>query len=367
MFGATGFLGSHILDNLLTNTSSKIYCLVRKKDGTSSITRLRKSLNFYFGDKYNDLFNNRIFVINGDISKDNLQLDDYTKKLLIENVSVAINSAALVKHYGNVNDFKQINILGTKNIVELCLEMNIKLYHISTISVSGIASANESASKRSFNETNFYIEQNLNNAYIYTKFKSELLVLDAIKNGLKGCILRIGNISNRFSDGKFQINYSDNAYINRLKSFINIKMIPNMFKKHSLDFTPVDYCADAIRTIIFTDHPFTIFHLFNTNLVTFEYLISSLNKLNYNISFVDEKIFKENLELILNNPSFKNSVSGIIPDLDYQKNLNFIFEVVPVADFTDSFMKKQGFSWPIIDFNYFNLFINYLKNIKFLD
>lgn len=367
LFGATGFLGAHILDNLLTNTNSKVYCLVRNKNHLSSTTRLMKTLNFYFGNKYDDLFHNRIFVIEGDICQENLGLDDTINQSILNNISVAINSAALVKHYGNINDFKNINIGGTKNIINFCLDNNIKLYHISTISVSGMATAQKVTSQKSFNETNFYINQNLDNAYIYTKFESEALVLEAIRKGLDGCILRIGNVFNRLSDGKFQINYSDNAYINRLKSFINLEMIPEMFKMHSLDFTPVDCCADAITKIIFTKHNFTVFHLFNTNLVTFLDLILSLNKLGYHIDFVDETTFKDTLNQSLATPELKDKISGIIPDLDYQKNLNFIFEFVPVADFTNAFLDKLNFKWPHIDFNYFSLFMNYFKNINFLN
>ena len=45
--GATGFLGSHILEELLVNTESKVYCLVRKiknSDKTSE-DRLKEKVN----------------------------------------------------------------------------------------------------------------------------------------------------------------------------------------------------------------------------------------------------------------------------------------------------------------------------------
>ena len=34
LFGATGFLGIHILHELLLNTNSNIYCLIRRKNGS---------------------------------------------------------------------------------------------------------------------------------------------------------------------------------------------------------------------------------------------------------------------------------------------------------------------------------------------
>ncbi len=56
----------------------------------------------------------------------------------MDNIDIIINSAALVKHYGNYESFSNINIEGTKSVVNICKKYNKKLYHISTLSVSGL-------------------------------------------------------------------------------------------------------------------------------------------------------------------------------------------------------------------------------------
>lgn len=61
--GATGFLGSHILDEFMKNETGKIYCIVREKNGKDCTQRLREILNFYFEDKYDDEIGNRIIPI----------------------------------------------------------------------------------------------------------------------------------------------------------------------------------------------------------------------------------------------------------------------------------------------------------------
>ena len=367
LLGATGFLGSHILDNLLTTTKATVYCLVRSKPSVSNMDRLQKTLNYYFGNKYDKFFGKRIIVINGDITLKNLGLENKHISNLESNINCVINSAALVKHYGDMEAFNNINIEGTQNIIDFCMKIKKKLYHISTISVSGISKFDNSHSQLLFKETNLFVEQNLDNAYIYTKFKSEVLVLEAISKGLNATVLRLGNIFNRYSDGKFQVNFSDNAYLNRLKSFIAIGMLPDSFMKHAIDFSPVDFCADAIVKIVCTKNNFNVFHIFNNNLITFSNVIVFLNKLNYNICFVSDEMFKDRLSNLIENEMQKMDVSGIIPDLDSNRDLNLIFDVVPDAKFSNKFLEKNNFKWPKIDLNYFKQFLDYFKNIGYLN
>ena len=368
LLGTTGFLGAHILDNILQNTSSKVYCIIREKNGVSAQERLANILSFYFGDKYSFNTDNRIIVLTGDISKPNFGFTDEILAYLTQNVSTVINSAAHVKHYGKYEEFNTSNVEGTKNVIDFCLNFKKKLYHISTISISGTTSIDNSLSQNDFFETDFYIKQDLNNAYIYTKFQSELLILNSIKEQkLNATILRLGNIFNRYSDGKFQINFSDNSYLNRLKSFLEIGALPDIFKNHAIDFSPVDYCADAIVKIALSEHNFTVFHIFNTNLVSFTKLLDYLNKLDYNINFTSNRTFKEKINSLINDSTYADKISGIIPDLDKNMNLKLIFGVVPKADFTNAYLNKLGFTWPNIDLYYFECFINYFKNIGYLD
>ena len=103
--GANGFLGSHILRDLLLNYESKIYCIVRGKDESLAINRLNNSIKHYFGDKeYFDKFK-EVVVINGDIGTDTFSLNVECYDELKNNIDIVINSAGLTKHYGIYDDF----------------------------------------------------------------------------------------------------------------------------------------------------------------------------------------------------------------------------------------------------------------------
>ena len=54
----------------------------------------------------------------------------------------------------------------------------------------------------------------------------------------------------RYEDGVFQENALDNAFVNRIISFIKIGSIPKYLLKTPLEFAPIDYSAKAVYHII---------------------------------------------------------------------------------------------------------------------
>ena len=364
LIGATGFLGSHLLDAYLSSTNGIAYCLVRENSNSLPEERLKKLLNFYFEDKYDSYFGNRIKVIVGDITKKNLGMTNFNPQE--KNISCVINSAAFVKHYGDFDKFKNININGVKNVSEFCKNFNLKLYHISTTSVSGfglhenLLGAN--GEQKNFDETNFYIGQNLNNAYVYTKFEAEKLIFnDIIKNKLNACILRVGSITNRYSDGHFQLNLAENAFVNRVKSMLSIGLVPDYLYAHALEFTPVDCLANAIMKVVLNNCDFPVLHLCNPNLIKIPVLLKYLNQLGFNMKLCTNDEFVSRINEYLKDKTLRNQISGIINDLDKNKSINLVSSILINADFSKKYLETIGFKWPEITEDYIQKFIEYFK------
>lgn len=370
--GATGFLGSHILDAYLSSTSKGIvYCFVRRKNLVNPEERLRKTLHFYFGNKYDKMFGERIKVITADITLENFGLNAYDYENLSKKINIVINSAALVKHYGEYEQFNDINVLGTKRLIDFCKKYNKKLYHISTASVSGMGLPENNEKKSEtvihFSEKDLYKNQNLNNTYLKTKFEAEKLILENINSGLDACIFRMGNISNRYSDSKFQINVSENAFVNRIKSILKLKVLQEGFKAHATEFAPVDECAKAIIKIVQSNPKFTVFHIFNDNLISFEDMVKYLNELGIELNFVSDKDFAAKVKEFLKDPKLKDEISGIVTELNSDKIFRLNANILLDSNFTKLYLEKLGFKWPKINRKYIQNYIKYFQDINYFN
>lgn len=365
--GSTGFIGIHVLHELLVKTDSKIYCLVRGSSESYAKDRLLSTYKFYYSEDLNNNYPGRVEILNGDITLPNLGLLDEDRQLIKNNVSTIIHSAAVVKHYGNYNDFKNINIKGTREIASFAHKYKIRFIHISSISVSGNYLLKDIKKDTDFSENNLYIGQHYTeNVYVNSKLESENVVYEYMKKGLRGKVLRIGILSGRSSDGLFQKNIYANAFYGRIKSFISIGAISKELLPQRIEFTPIDECATAIVLLAKTkEYDNKIFHLYNHNLVTLRYLVGVLKNMNYNIKVLSEDSFRET---IIEYSKEKNeSVSALVNDFDTSNlSLDYNYTVNIRSDFTQKILKQLGFSWNKIDKEYIRKIIQYMKDVNFI-
>lgn len=376
LFGSNGFVGMHIIDSFIKNDTGKIYCIMRDKSGKGALNRFLEVLHFYFGKSLDKYIDDRIIVFRGDIVKENFGLANKNYEEVIKNVSTIINAAANVKHFGNFDKFKNINIDATSQSIDFCKKYSKRLLHLSTLSISGNMFLDGTVShdsqkkneKTYFAENNLFINQSLDNVYTRSKYEAEKLVLDGIYDGLDAQVLRLGNITSRESDGKFQINPESNAFVNRLKAFISLGVLPKSLRKQEIEFTPVDKCSDAIIKVMqnkCTD--ISVLHLYNRNHSTIEKLLKVLKTFGFTINTCNDTDFSEFINKNLSNKSFKNDLSGIVNDLNLDKKLSYQTNVSIKSDFSVDFLLHCKFKWNKIDENYMVKYITYLKSIGYLD
>ena len=357
--GVTGFLGIHVLDKLLSLTKCNIYCLMRSKDEKSINQRLLDRLDYYFPKKYDELINKRIFIIDSDVTAKNFGLKEEIYSNLGEKISSVIHCAADVRHYGDYNLSEKINVQATKNIIDFCLDFDIIMNHISTLTISGYGLVKVNFNDI-FDENKFYIHQNFNdNIYVKTKFLAEEEIFNATKNGLIANIYRIGNLTNRFSDYKFQFNSYENAFINKLRAIKELKILPESFKDYKLELTPVDLCAESIvRLSMFNNikYNINIYHLFDENYVSMNLIANIFKAENINIEYVSNKVFEEKLA---NNFSSITVLPEFFDQLELKiGNNNSKFDFSNTK--TNNLLSKLDFTWPEITKEYLEFIIRRL-------
>lgn len=363
--GATGFLGIHLLMELLVQTDNEIYCLVR---GDQAKGRLCKLLSFYFPD-LPILLKNRIKVVEGDITSNHFGLTDNEYNHLTQKVQTVIHSAALVKHYGNYDEFDRINVQGTCEVIDFCILFNKKLNHISTISISGDFVVDQNKMNTVFQEEDFYIGQDYKtNVYVRSKFAAENLIFKAETKGLRASIFRIGVLTSCYKDGRFQQNIEQNAFYRKMKSLVSLRRIPESFLDQSIEFTPVDYCAKGIVNIIKVNQASgLVFHMYNHQKIKAIELLSFLRVLNLPVQTLPNMEFYSYIEQLSQTKGGKEKLSGLVSDLSVNKGLNYSNAIFVGSAFTISYLNQLGFVWPEIDVEYLSKVLNYMRKVGFIN
>lgn len=79
-----------------------------------------------------DVLLNKIKIVCGDISNEKLGLSDSDFKMLCDNVNIVVHCAATLDFETDLKTSVNINLMGTKRIVELCKEiknLNVRTYY----------------------------------------------------------------------------------------------------------------------------------------------------------------------------------------------------------------------------------------------
>lgn len=134
--GSTGMIGKELVRHLLDNTDFNLMLLTHLNGKDIDKAELLSSV---FGIKKFNEYGNRISIINGDITANDIGLDRESQEAFLKEVSFIIHSAASTKFDLPIDEIRKINVEGTKNIINLALKSDKieKFSFISTVYVSG--------------------------------------------------------------------------------------------------------------------------------------------------------------------------------------------------------------------------------------
>ncbi len=286
--GATGFLGIHVLRELVERSGADvIHCLVRK-GRLPAQKRLQNLLFYYFENDYQPLFQDgRIRVIEGDL------LEPGTMDALLGlDIDTVFNCAATVAHFASEEGKFDVNVRGVRRLIELCGRRRARLVHVSTVSVCGLSVDGCPGPDAVFDERALFVGQTVNNQYIHSKFMAEREILSACAaDGLDAKIMRAGNLMARELDSEFQINAQSNSFIGVLRAFYAVGCFPYSSYEQTTDLTPIDSTAEAIVMLSQTAEACRVFHPYNNHPILMGDLIRNMNEAGLTIDMVEDGEF----------------------------------------------------------------------------
>ena len=354
--GATGYLGIHILRELIDSDATNIYCLVRGKTQEAAESRLRTLLYYYFADSFKTLFGTRLFVVLGDVTS------DFSEGLEVDTV---FNCAAIVKHFSEGTEIEDVNIGGAKRCVDFCLKTGAQLVHVSTASTRGLWAG--TIKDEVFTEQRFYMGQFLGNKYIYSKFMAERLILDAVAlHGLRAKIMRVGNLAARSTDGEFQANFSTNSFMGRIKVYNMLGCCPYAMRNKQVEFSPINEVSKAIVLLATTPKDCTVFHPYNIHGQFLGDVLLGLKSVGEGIQFVEQDAFVEAMEQAKNDPQKARQLSSLLAYQDMAHGQKTA-DVKRDNDYTTQVLYRLGFEFSPTSWDYVERMLTAIGGFGFFD
>ena len=370
--GATGYLGIHILRDLIDSDAQNIYCLVRGKSQEKAESRLRTLLFYYFANAFKDLFGKRLHVVLGDVT------EDLAEKLSMADGQLSIdtvfNCAAVVKHFSEGTEIEDVNIGGARRCVEFCLQTGARLIHISTASTRGLwvegstpSADNGSAALPVFTEQRLYMGQYLGNKYIYSKFMAERLILDAVAlHGLNAKIMRVGNLAARSTDGEFQANFSTNSFMGRIKVYNMLGCCPYGMRNKRVEFSPINEVAHAIILLAASPKECTVFHPYNIHNQFLGDVLTGLATVTDGIRFVEQEEFAAMMEQAKDDPQKARQLSSLLAYQDMAHGQK-TSDVQRDNDYTTQVLYRLGFAWSPTSWDYVERMLTAIGGFGFFE
>lgn len=161
--GANGLLGSFVVRKLLQHRES-VVGICRKSSDLSLLSDVEGQITWRHADI----------------------MDPVTLKEALDGVDEVIHTAATVSiNPRKADQIMRINVVGTRNVVNTCLEVNVKR----VIHVSSVAALGSQKNQTRIDESNKWIDTPFNSVYAQSKYYAELEVFRAQEEGLSTAIV----------------------------------------------------------------------------------------------------------------------------------------------------------------------------------
>jgi amino acid adenylation domain-containing protein/thioester reductase-like protein len=272
--GATGFLGSHLLGELLRRTEAEICCLVRAEDEARGRQRILTALQGCEIQTSSEQ-QERIVAVPGNLEEPNLGLSPERWRQLAVRVDAIHHCAARVNGVLPYAALAASNVEGTRTILRLAATGRPKrLHYASTLSVFVATDQNVGALEESDDLRQMKI---VYGGYAQTKWLAEMLVRQACRAIGPAAVYRLGLIT---GDSRTGVCSAADFLSLFCRGVAALGCVPDVVGDTlKVDVTPVDYAAAAMAWLALRTPPAPgprTFHVANPVSLTLGNLIDAL-------------------------------------------------------------------------------------------
>jgi nonribosomal peptide synthetase MxcG len=235
--GATGFLGTYLLHELLTQSEREIVCVVRGKDGDEARARLLDAMRMQ--QLSSPHIAQRVRVVVGDLSKPKLALSSDDFRALQRDCSTVIHNGASVSLARGYSSLRNVNVGAVRELLSLVGGSGgAAIHYVSTLATA--MGANEDGT---IEERFVDFHSGLRDGYSQSKWASEQLLSQAYTRGLNGRVFRLGRLVGPL--GNATVNAEDLVW-RMIIAGVRVGALPELDVREP--WTPVDIVARLIVT-----------------------------------------------------------------------------------------------------------------------
>jgi thioester reductase-like protein len=243
--GASGFLGIHLLHDLLVSGAT-VSCLLRGESEQRARRSLEDKWSWFFPEVELAPHRERLRVLLADVTARHLGLSGRAYDALAETHGAMFNVAGNVNG-GELRELLPINVGLVESLIELSRYGCPKhLHHVSTVGVVGYFRGRPRV--EAFAEQHLQEGQVFLDAYSESKYRAEVILRQAMAEGIPATAYRVGFIGPHSQTGTFQQNADQNYTSRYVRACVRLGFAPYLPEVH-IPITPVDAVARAILAL----------------------------------------------------------------------------------------------------------------------
>jgi thioester reductase-like protein len=368
--GATGFLGTYLLRELLTTTDAVVHCLVRADDADTAMDRLQSTAVHYYNDDLAQYrLAGRVVAVPGDLAKPGLGLSEEDFDRFARTVDVIHHPGGLVNFIYPYSHMRPANVEGTREIIRMAARYrNIPVHYTSTMAV--VAGFGTAGVRHVDETTPLAHADHLSVGYVESKWVAEALLLKAAEQGLPVAIYRAADISGDRVTGA----WNTATEMCAMKKFV-VDSGTAPIAELPLDYTPVDVFAAAVAHIAATSLPMgEVYHLTNPGKVNIAALVARMRARGHEIREVSwQEWLDELVKLAVEHPEHPMTpFAPLFIDRCATGEMSvaemYLEDTFPAFSRTnvENALRGSGIVIPPVDAAMLDSYLDYLTDIDFL-
>jgi thioester reductase-like protein len=236
--GATGFAGAYLVRELLDRSAAQLFVLVRAANAEQAVDRVQDNMAAFGLWHHTD--RSRLTGVPGDLGLSRLGLSRERYDDLADRLDMIVHNGAAVNFVLSYERLKQVNVLGTLEVLRLACQRRIKPVNL----VSSLGVLPERPGRQTLAEAPVSDPTDVVGGYRQTKWVTDRMATTAGARGLPVTVYRPGNITGAQRTGACTTDTFLSALIRG-----SIELGTAMDFAVDLFMVPVDFCAAAIARI----------------------------------------------------------------------------------------------------------------------